>query len=73
MDTKPKATKNKAKDVETPKLNYQGVLQFLDSAASQAALNRQGHVQVQAAVKQLGQALVELEQFKKEKADGKNT
>ena len=67
---KPKATKNKAKDVETPpQLNYQGALQFLDSAASMSPLNRQQHIQAQQAVQQLSQALAELEQLKKEKND----
>ena len=72
MEEKPNVTKNKAKDVETPpRLNYQGALQFLDGAVSMSPLNRQAHIQAQAAVQQLGQALIELEQLKKEKNEQK--
>lgn len=69
--TKPKASENEAKDVETPQLNYQGALQFLDGVASLSPLNRQQHIQVQQAVQQLGRALTELEQLKKEKNEQK--
>ncbi len=69
---KPKPSKNKAKDVETPpRLNYQGALQFLDGAVSMSPLNRQAHVQAQQAIQQLGQALAELERLKKEKNEQK--
>ena len=77
---KPKATKNLAKDVETPRLppgiqrqaNHRQVLQFLDSVTALAPVSRQTHVQVQQSFTQISKALVELEILKKEKADGKN-
>jgi hypothetical protein len=67
MAKKPKPSENKAKDVETPRLNHQGALQFLDIAVSMSPLTRQQHVQAQQAVQQLDAALVELEQLKKPK------
>ena len=80
MRNKPKATKNLAKDTETPKVspmprqqaNHRQTLQFLDSVIALAPVSRQTHVQVQQSFVQLSGAIVELEKLKKEKADGEN-
>ncbi len=67
---KPKATQNKAEDVEQQQPTNQQALQILDSCASRAPLNRQAHFQVQQATQQLSKALQELEELKKGNPDG---
>ena len=66
----PKATQNKAEDVEQQSTNQQA-LQILDSCASRAPLNRQSHFQVQQAAQQLSKALQELEKLKEGLDNGK--
>lgn len=75
MGKKPKATKNLAKDVETPQLpitprqqpNHRQALQFLDSVVAMSPVNRQAHIQAQSAMQQLSGAIAELEKLKNEK------
>ena len=72
MSKKVKATKNLAKDVK-PKLakpqnpNHRTALQYLDNIVSLAPISRQGHIQAQQALQQLGGAITELELRKKDK------
>lgn len=71
---KPKASKNKAKDVETPQLptvprqspNYRQTLQFIDSIVAMAPVSRQAHIQVQQALQQISGAIAKLEKLKKD-------
>ena len=65
---KPKASNNKAKDVETKPLSNQSALQFLDSIISLAPVSRRTHVRVQDAITQISRALIELEMLKKDKS-----
>lgn len=76
MSKRPKASNNKAENVETPQLptaprqqpNHRQALQFLDSVVAMSPVNRQAHIQAQQAMQQLSGAIAELEKLKK---DGK--
>lgn len=72
---KPKASRNKAKDVETKpvppiamprrqQINNRQALQFLDSIIALAPVSRQNHIQAQQALQQIGRVVSELEQLK---------
>ena len=75
--------KNQANDVEkksTPPARVvpprqqpdnNSALQFIDLFAAKAPISRQQHIEVQAAVAQVGRALQQLEMLIKEKKDGK--
>jgi hypothetical protein len=70
MSKKPKASKNKAKDVVKPprrQPNHQEALNFIDGVVAQSPVSRQTHIAAQQALRQLGGAIAELQQLKKGK------
>ena len=81
MSKKPKPSRNKAKDVEKKPVppiaplprqqtDNQTALQFLDGVIALSPVNRQTHIQAQAALQQIERAIAELEQLKKKKVNG---
>ena len=68
---KPKASENKAENVETRPATNQEALQLLDICTAKAPLNRQAHFQAQCAFTQLNEALQELDELKKGIDNGK--
>lgn len=78
MSKKPKATRNKAENIETKPVppiptpprqppNHRQALQFLDNIVAMAPVSRQAHIQAQQALQQLSEAIGELERLKNEK------
>ena len=70
MKPKFKASKNKAKDVQTPQQqppNHQQALQFIDDIVALAPVSRREHIQAQQALRQIGGAIDELAELKKKK------